>query len=132
MNNFETLLNKPKESKPEEPIKLGEIRSIEFQDVIFRHQSANRHAINGPSFNVREGETIAFVGSSGSGKTTLVKLLVGLYTPQEGKILFNNIPGEQIDFDELREKEKERTKDLPLDIHLMAIGSTLSGREPTG
>ena len=114
LNNFETLLNKPKESKPEEPIKLGEIRSIEFQDVIFRHQSANRHAINGLSFNVREGETIAFVGPSGSGKTTLVKLLVGLYTPQEGKILFNNIPGEQIDFDELREKVGFVTQDTQL------------------
>ena len=114
LNNFETLLNKPKESKPEEPIKLGEIRSIEFQDVIFRHQSANRHAINGLSFNVKEGETIAFVGPSGSGKTTLVKLLVGLYTPQEGKILFNNIPGEQIDFDELREKVGFVTQDTQL------------------
>jgi ATP-binding cassette subfamily B protein len=114
LNNFETLLNKPKESKPEEPIKLGEIRSIEFQDVIFRHQSANSHAINGLSFNVREGETIAFVGPSGSGKTTLVKLLVGLYTPQEGKILFNNIPGEQIDFDELREKVGFVTQDTQL------------------
>jgi ATP-binding cassette subfamily B protein len=114
LNNFETLLNKPKESKPEEPIKLGEIRSIEFQDVIFRHQSANSHAINGLSFNVREGETIAFVGPSGSGKTTLVKLLVGLYTPQDGKILFNNIPGEQIDFDELREKVGFVTQDTQL------------------
>jgi ATP-binding cassette subfamily B protein len=114
LNNFETLLNKPKESKPEEPIKLGEIRSIEFQDVIFRHQSANSHAINGLSFNVKEGETIAFVGPSGSGKTTLVKLLVGLYTPQEGKILFNNIPGEQIDFDELREKVGFVTQDTQL------------------
>ena len=114
LNNFETLLNKPKESKPEEPIKLGEIRSIEFQDVIFRHQSANSHAINGISFSVREGENIAFVGPSGAGKTTLVKLLVGLYKPQEGKILFNNIPGEEIDFDELREKIGFVTQDTQL------------------
>ena len=34
----------------------------------------------------RVGETIAFVGPSGSGKSTLMKLLVGLYRPQEGKI----------------------------------------------
>ena len=104
LNNFETLLNKSTESKPEKPVKLGEIKSIGFQNVVFRHQSASRHAINGISFSVREGETIAFVGPSGAGKTTLVKLLVGLYKPQEGKILFNNIPGEEIDFDELREK----------------------------
>ena len=114
LNNFETLLNKSTESKPEKPVKLGEIKSIGFQDVVFRHQSASRHAINGISFSVREGETIAFVGPSGAGKTTLVKLLVGLYKPQEGKILFNNIPGEEIDFDELREKIGFVTQDTQL------------------
>ena len=114
LNNFETLLNKPVESKPERPVKLGEIRNIEFQNVVFRHQSANRHAINGISFKVTEGETVAFVGPSGSGKTTLVKLLVGLYTPQDGKILFNQIAGDKFDFDELREKIGFVTQDTQL------------------
>ena len=48
------------------------------------------------------GETIAFVGPSGSGKTTLMKLLVGLYRPQEGKILYNNLMKQNCDFDDLR------------------------------
>ena len=114
LNNFETLLNKPVELKPERPVKLGEIRNIEFQNVVFRHQSANRHAINGISFKVTEGETVAFVGPSGSGKTTLVKLLVGLYTPQQGKILFNQFAGDKFDFDELREKIGFVTQDTQL------------------
>jgi ATP-binding cassette subfamily B protein len=114
LNNFETLLDKPVESKPERPVKLGEIRNIEFQNVVFQHQSANRHAINGISFNVAEGETVAFVGPSGSGKTTLVKLLVGLYTPQQGKILFNNLPADKIDFDEMRERIGFVTQDTQL------------------
>lgn len=114
LNNFESLLSKPIESKPEKPVKLGEIKRIEFQNVVFQHQSANRHAINGISFGVKEGETVAFVGPSGSGKTTLVKLLVGLYTPQEGKILFNNTPGNEIDFDEIREKIGFVTQDTQL------------------
>ncbi len=114
LNNFETLLNKPIESKPEKPVKLGEIKKIGFENVIFQHQSAKRHAISGISFSVKEGETVAFVGPSGSGKTTLVKLLVGLYTPQRGKILFNNISGEEIDFDELREKIGFVTQDTQL------------------
>ncbi len=114
LNNFDELISKPVESKPDKPIKLGEINSIEFQKVVFQHQSANRHAINGISFGVKDGETVAFVGPSGSGKTTLVKLLVGLYTPQEGKILFNNIPGDEIDFDEIREKIGFVTQDTQL------------------
>jgi len=114
LNNFESLLEKPIELKPDRPEKIGEIKSIEFQNVIFKHQSANRHAINGISFKVSEGETVAFVGPSGSGKTTLVKLLVGLYTPQKGNILFNRLPGDKIDFDEIREKIGFVTQDTQL------------------
>jgi len=114
LNNFNELISKPVESKPDKPVKLGEINRIEFQAVKFRHQSANRNAINEISFDVKEGETIAFVGPSGSGKTTLVKLLVGLYTPQDGKILFNNTPGSEIDFDEIREKIGFVTQDTQL------------------
>lgn len=114
LNNFQSLLNKPVESKPARPVKISEIKTIEFQNVVFRHQSAIRHAINGISFKVEEGETVAFVGPSGSGKTTLVKLLVGLYTPQQGNILFNGIPEDKIDFDELREKIGFVTQDTQL------------------
>lgn len=114
LNNFESLLEKPLEIKPDMPKKVGEIKSIEFQNVIFKHQSANRHAINGISFKVSEGETVAFVGPSGSGKTTLVKLLVGLYTPQSGNILFNKLEGNKIDFDEIREKIGFVTQDTQL------------------
>jgi ATP-binding cassette subfamily B protein len=114
LNNFSELISKPIESKPEKPIKLGDIKTLTFKDVVFQHQSANKHALNGISFKVNEGETVAFVGPSGSGKTTLVKLLVGLYTPQQGKILFNNIPADQIDFDEMRERIGFVTQDTQL------------------
>ena len=60
------------------------------------------------------GQTVAFVGPSGSGKTTLVKLLVGLYTPQSGNICFNGVPGEEIDFDLLRNQIGFVTQDTQL------------------
>ena len=80
----------------------------------FQHRSAATPALKGISFNVERGETIAFVGPSGSGKTTLVKLLVGLYTPQEGEILYDGIPMTQVDLDRLRERIGFVTQDTQL------------------
>jgi len=114
LNNFEELLSKQIETSPENPQPITEIKNVEFDNVKFQHQSANRHAINGISFKVDEGETVAFVGPSGSGKTTLVKLLVGLYTPQTGTIYYNGITGNEIDFNELREKIGFVTQDTQL------------------
>ncbi|MER3464296.1 MAG: ABC transporter ATP-binding protein, partial [Chitinophagaceae bacterium] len=61
-----------------------------------------------------KGETIAFVGPSGSGKTTLMKLLVGLYRPQEGVIYYNGLDENQINFNDLRNQIGFVTQDTQL------------------
>jgi ATP-binding cassette subfamily B protein len=66
------------------------------------------------TFSVHRGETIAFVGPSGAGKTTLVKLLVGLYHPQSGQILYNGHPEDVVDLDRLRERLGLVTQDTQL------------------
>ncbi len=114
LNNFEDILKLPVETKPAAPAIIKEINSLEFQNVSFRHLTAANNALNNISFSTKKGETIAFVGPSGSGKTTLVKLLVGLYTPKSGRILYNNYPGEEINFDLLREKIGFVTQDTQL------------------
>ena len=114
LNNFHNLMIKAPEQKPESPQNFGSIEELEFKNVKFKHQTANQPALNNISFDVKTGETIAFVGPSGSGKTTLVKLLVGLYRPQEGKILYNNIDGNNIDFDTLRTQIGFVTQDTQL------------------
>lgn len=114
LNNFDNLMKKPVEEKPLHPKRIGGIEELEFQNVSFKHQSAQYKALNGISFDVKNGETIAFVGPSGSGKSTLVKLLVGLYRPQEGNILYNNINGKEFDFDELRNQIGFVTQDTQL------------------
>lgn len=85
-----------------------------FDEVSFKHLSGKYNALNNISFAVNNGETIAFVGPSGSGKTTLVKLLVGLYQPIEGKVLYNSTSGKEIDLDQLREKIGFVTQDTQL------------------
>jgi ATP-binding cassette subfamily B protein len=114
LNNFEDILNTPKELKPLNPARTNWIKTLAFEGVTFKHNSSRANALKGISFTAVLGETIAFVGPSGAGKTTLVKLLVGLYTPQEGRIYYNGIPNDQIDFDELRGQIGFVTQDTQL------------------
>ncbi len=114
LNNLKDILNTPKEPRPLHPVSLGEIRSLTFEHVGFRHQSATVDALQDISFSVARGETIAFVGPSGSGKSTLVKLLVGLYPPQKGRTLYNGHPSTEVDLDQLRERIGFVTQDTQL------------------
>jgi len=114
LNNFHNLMIKAPEPKPEKPMAFGNIEELEFINIRFKHQTAQLAALNNINFKVKTGETIAFVGPSGSGKTTLVKLLVGLYRPEQGKILYNNVDGENIDFDTLRTQIGFVTQDTQL------------------
>ncbi|MXV50027.1 ATP-binding cassette domain-containing protein [Pedobacter sp. HMF7647] len=114
LGNFHKILKMPVEQKPVSPKSFSRISELEFENVTFKHLTANRNALNGISFDVQTGETIAFVGPSGSGKTTLVKLLVGLYNPIEGEVLYNGIPSDEIDLDHLREKIGFVTQDTQL------------------
>jgi ATP-binding cassette subfamily B protein len=114
LNNFESILKLPVEVKPVNPIIINNVETLEFNKVGFKHQSASSKALDDINFETGIGETIAFVGPSGAGKTTLVKLLVGLYSPQEGNILFNGHAGNTIDFDQLRGKIGFVTQDTQL------------------
>ncbi|MBN8785412.1 MAG: ABC transporter ATP-binding protein [Sphingobacteriales bacterium SCN 48-20] len=114
LQNFHNLMQKTPEREPANPLPLGRIETLSFRNVSFKHQTASQKAINNISFNTRRGETLAFVGPSGSGKSTLMKLLVGLYRPQEGKILYNNLDENSLRFDDLRNQIGFVTQDTNL------------------
>jgi len=114
LNNFNNLMQKPPESEPSHPQPLEDVKELTFRNVSFKHQSAKHKAIDDISFSVRKGDTIAFVGPSGSGKTTLMKLLVGLYRPQEGNIFFNGYDENSINFNDLRKQIGFVTQDTQL------------------
>lgn len=114
LNNFEKIINTPIEEKPINPVPINAIQTLAFNKVTFRHKSANYDALSNISFEVKRGETIAFVGPSGAGKSSLVKLLVGLYTTPTGTILYNDIDSNLIDKDELQQQLGFVTQDTQL------------------
>jgi ATP-binding cassette, subfamily B, bacterial len=114
LNVYEDILRIPKEPKPLNPVPLRDLTTLAFERVTFQHQSASSPAVSDISFGATRRETIAFVGPSGAGKTTLVKLLVGLYLPQSGRILYNGVAGTDIDLDSLRERIGFVTQDTQL------------------
>lgn len=114
VQNFDTLMKKPIEHRPENAVEIGSLQRLSFENVVFQHKTANIKAIDGVSFTVKTGETIAFVGPSGSGKSTLVKLLVGLYRPNAGVIYFNDQPSTDIRYNALRRQIGFVTQDTQL------------------
>ncbi len=80
------------------PLRSG----IRFEDVWFTYPGSDRPALAGLSFDIAAGESVALVGENGAGKTTLVKLLLGLYAPDRGRILYDGVDARVIDPRSLR------------------------------
>jgi len=114
LHNFQQILDTPRDPKPVDPEPVDELLTLQFDGVSFQHQSSSALALDEISFSAAQGDTIAFVGPSGAGKSTLVKLLVGLYAPKSGSILYNGIASNRVDLDLLREKIGFVTQDTQL------------------
>jgi ATP-binding cassette, subfamily B, bacterial len=114
LKNFADILAMAPDAAPANPKAIGKLESLAFDGVTFQHQSASKPALRDIRFTVNRGETIAFVGPSGAGKSTLVKLLVGLYKPRQGQILYNGIPSAEVDLETFRERIGFVTQDTQL------------------
>ncbi|MES1256277.1 MAG: ABC transporter ATP-binding protein [Acidobacteriota bacterium] len=114
LNVYQEILATPTEPRPLAPVPVSDLRTLAFDGVTFQHQSASSPAVSDISFGAARGETIAFVGPSGAGKSTLVKLLVGLYQPLSGRILYDGVAGSEIDLDALRARIGFVTQDTQL------------------
>lgn len=73
----------------EEPLRSADFLEIEFRNVSFTYPGTESKALDNLSFAIHPGEKLAVVGVNGSGKTTMIKLLCGLYEPDQGEILVN-------------------------------------------
>jgi ATP-binding cassette subfamily B protein len=66
-------------------------RGIIAENISFIYPFCENKSVNDISLEIKAGETVAIVGKNGAGKTTLVRLLMGLYTPTEGKVIINGM-----------------------------------------
>ena len=76
---------------------------IRFEGVSFYYPGSKIPALKDVNIHIRPGESLAIVGENGSGKTTLIKLLTRLYSPSEGRILFQGLALGDWDIDSLRQ-----------------------------
>jgi ATP-binding cassette subfamily C protein len=76
---------------------------VELDDVRFAYGDGP-NVLDGVDLSIAAGEKLALVGASGSGKTTLVQVLLGLYPPTAGRILFDGVPVQEIGMDVVRDQ----------------------------
>ena len=92
------LIDSLGESKPSEEVSdnlelvhSGFVGSIEISNVSFKYPLATETALNGIDLRIKEGSTVALVGPSGAGKTSIVDVLLGVLSPDSGKVLISGL-----------------------------------------
>lgn len=104
LKQLENVLNLPSNKSQNFGVILHKIESLLLENVSFSYSESSDSSIKDISFFVSAGGVIAFVGPSGCGKTTLIKILVGLYVPDDGRLLYNNQNSNSLNYNELRQK----------------------------
>jgi ATP-binding cassette, subfamily B, multidrug efflux pump len=99
---FEFLDERPIVAEASNPLVLPSIKGqIDFEDVEFSYD-ASRRALNGISFSIKSGETVALVGHTGSGKTTIANLISRFYDATSGVVKIDDHPIHELSIASLR------------------------------
>jgi len=109
---IEELLNQEDEKGRDVKEEKVSNYDIEFENIYFSYDE--KEILKGISFKVKRGEKVAIVGESGSGKSTIIKLILGLYKPQKGKIKIFGVDIKDWDLSALREKISVANQDIYL------------------
>lgn len=87
-----------------EAVQSPQYFDIDFDRVTFTYPGARQRAVDGVSFKIREGETVALVGASGSGKTTLARLVPRFWDVDAGRISIGGVDVRKIPPAELMQR----------------------------
>lgn len=102
INRLLNLHEEPQYPAVENPFAGKRGVSVSVQDIEFEYRPEER-VLNGVRLEIAAGERVALVGASGGGKSTLVQVLLGLYTPQSGRVCFDGVAVERIGLEVVRE-----------------------------
>ena len=81
-------------------MKKEEAFQIEFRNVFFRYPGQTEYTLENFNLIIKSGEKISVIGENGAGKSTFVKLLMRLYDPSAGEILFNGVDIKQFNYEQ--------------------------------
>ena len=104
---MELLAVTPDIRSPANPVAMPKppLGTVTFDDVRFAYPTREKaRSLNGVSFSVRAGETVAVVGPSGAGKSTLFNLILRFYDAQAGRVLVDGVPVNEADLADLRSR----------------------------
>ncbi|HXM46266.1 MAG TPA: ABC transporter ATP-binding protein [Pyrinomonadaceae bacterium] len=104
VSTYELFDTKPTVVEKPNAVALGEVHGdITFENVVFGY-SPTQKVLNGVSFEIKEGETIAFVGPIGCGKSTIMNLILRFLEPEQGRILLEGKDISDVTLNSLREQ----------------------------
>lgn len=81
---------------------LNEFQSVTFDNVYFKYPYTDKYVLSGVSFILNKGDKLSIVGKNGSGKSTIIKLMLGLYDIDSGRILVNGYPMSDYNISDVR------------------------------
>ncbi|HWH63399.1 MAG TPA: ABC transporter ATP-binding protein, partial [Ginsengibacter sp.] len=110
LHTIPTVMNEP---SPEKKILLG---NITFDNVDFIYPHTGIHAIKNFSLTINKGQKVAIIGKTGAGKSTLAQLMLRMYDPQKGRLLYDGIDIKRIDLETLR----SQISYVPQDVFLFS------------
>ena len=116
MKSTDALMALPQERQPQQhPLQHTRLNgALDIEQLSFTYPGLSSPALRAINLHIAPGERVAIIGRSGSGKSTLARLIMGLYSPGEGQILFDGLDLHQIDLADLRSQMGYVSHDMPL------------------
>ena len=92
VNNYLAFFDLPEN---EEPVSITSPCGIKLKNVSFTYPDAKESSLQNITLDIKSGETVAFVGENGAGKTTLIRIITGLFKPDQGEVCYTSAPNSQ-------------------------------------